>query len=1001
MGREERQSLLHEGAGAATMSAYVEITFDNSDHRFPTGKDETVIRRTIGLKKDEYSLDKKSSTRTEETERQRELEEYKRESAKAERQYVMQELEGSMAKRVQLEAIMTEKEKGKRTTKLHKELKETIKRQQENEKKIAAAEQKLLESENLERREKEVLELTEKKYQELQRKAGRLAQFNSVEERNTWIEEKLGHLEETRREFKGQAEILGREEVEIREKIKELQMDEKKQISANAARQDTLKRIQEEVQEQINNRNEVTDSRKDLWRREARLETETKELLQKKQEVERRLCGMVNRSLGQGLQELDQMVAELGLGDKVYGRLYELFEVDQDYQQACEAVAGGSLFHVVVEDDQVAAQLIQELQRRKAGRLTFMPLNVLRTKGSSQARYMQQTQDAIAMVDLVKYEQRVEPAMMQVFGRAVICPTLEVAAGYARSDRLIAVTLDGDRTDGSGVFSGGLNDSKRASRIEVATQLKHLGSEYTDANTKLQHVKSQAEQNTAEIAKINARIQELGKQHTETLEAQTAANLELERLRHEVETCKQQLKTSGQTRNELEINVKTLDIEIDGLGQEMAAKFANKLTQQELAEMTRLAGETDEQRAKVYAATSVREDIQSAKQKLQHENSAFLQRKIESIQQELQVASLGSGSMSHNEISLQLFANHAQDLARASASEESNKQRIAVLDRELADLDMIIDTAQREADQANMILDQLNTKQLQPLMAQSNELVGKKLMLAQKLDRCLSDIRALGVLPDEVFEDQYALEKTGGTTKKSSGSALVKRLVQINSQLRGLGHVNKKAVDQYNNFSRQKQDLVSRRAELDASLDSINKLIHSLDARKEQSIEATYNLVAKNFAQVFETLVPNGKGTLAMVRDDTAARGRRAQYTGVSVNVSFTSKTAESLVTIQQLSGGQKSLVSLALIFAIQRADPAPFYLFDEIDANLDAVYRTAVASLMFDQSRSCQFITTTFRSELLAYADNFYGVVFRNKLSSIASIPKQDAIDFVEHQNV
>lgn len=100
---------------------------------------------------------------------------------------------------------------------------------------------------------------------------------------------------------------------------------------------------------------------------------------------------------------------------------------------------------------------------------------------------------------------------------------------------------------------------------------------------------------------------------------------------------------------------------------------------------------------------------------------------------------------------------------------------------------------------------------------------------------------------------------------------------------------------------------------------------------------------------------------------------------------------------MQQLSGGQKSLVALALIFAIQKCDPAPFYLFDEIDQALDAQHRKAVSDMIVELAGHAQFITTTFRPELLESADKFYGVKFRNKVSHIDVITAEQAKDFVE----
>ncbi len=135
----------------------------------------------------------------------------------------------------------------------------------------------------------------------------------------------------------------------------------------------------------------------------------------------------------------------------------------------------------------------------------------------------------------------------------------------------------------------------------------------------------------------------------------------------------------------------------------------------------------------------------------------------------------------------------------------------------------------------------------------------------------------------------------------------------------------------------------------------------------------------------------------AMMRKVLEVPDRWKNYTGVSIKVSFNSKHDEGL-RIQQLSGGQKSLVALATVFAIQKCDPAPFYLFDEIDANLDALYRTAVANMIKELAETAQFITTTFRPEMVTVAKKHYGVLFdANKVSSIRSISRDEAHEFVE----
>ena len=158
--------------------------------------------------------------------------------------------------------------------------------------------------------------------------------------------------------------------------------------------------------------------------------------------------------------------------------------------------------------------------------------------------------------------------------------------------------------------------------------------------------------------------------------------------------------------------------------------------------------------------------------------------------------------------------------------------------------------------------------------------------------------------------------------------------------------------------------------------------------------------------------MPGGSGKLVMqtsVLSETAAAGataatRVAQYSGVKVQVSFTG--GGKTLTMEELSGGQKTMAALCLIFAIQRCDPAPFYIFDEVDANLDATHRASLAHMIAKQSADVdengderpptQFITTTFRPELIHAGDQFYGVSHRGKASTVKTISKEEALRII-----
>ncbi|KAL8876246.1 MAG: hypothetical protein Q9192_008897 [Flavoplaca navasiana] len=288
--------------------------------------------------------------------------------------------------------------------------------------------------------------------------------------------------------------------------------------------------------------------------------------------------------------------------------------------------------------------------------------------------------------------------------------------------------------------------------------------------------------------------------------------------------------------------------------------------------------------------------------------------------------------------------------------------------------------------------------------------IRKRRILNQQKEEVAHRIRDLGILPSGAFE-KY---------KSTKSDAVVKKLHKVNEALKKYGHVNKKAFEQYNNFTTQRDTLTKRRGELESSQESIEELIAVLDQRKDEAIERTFKQVSREFAKVFEKLVPAGRGRLVIQRkidardqEDGASsedEGRKESvenYTGVGISVSFNSKHDDQQ-RIQQLSGGQKSLCALALVFAIQQCDPAPFYLFDEIDANLDAQYRTAVANHLRDISSSstqqdgeddggAQFICTTFRPEMLRVAQKCYGVRYAKKSSNVVVVTREEALEFVE----
>lgn len=284
-------------------------------------------------------------------------------------------------------------------------------------------------------------------------------------------------------------------------------------------------------------------------------------------------------------------------------------------------------------------------------------------------------------------------------------------------------------------------------------------------------------------------------------------------------------------------------------------------------------------------------------------------------------------------------------------------------------------------------------------------------MTISKRDMYARKIQELGSLPKK-----SELDKVSG----KSIQELMRILEGINKELKKYSHVNKKAFDQYVNFNEQREQLLKRKEELDLGAEKVKELIESLDRQKDEAINRTFRGVRKHFKEVFKEIVPDGAGELTMRTemdeedgdtDDEASAGDGQNfkaidkanpdislYRGIGIKVRF-SAVGENYI-MSQLSGGQKALVALALIFAIQRCDPAPFYLFDELDQALDSSYRASVADLIKrqanDENNPAQFIVSTFRPELVAAANAWFGISHQNKVSNLHSLSRSDSLHFI-----
>ncbi|CAG8152314.1 unnamed protein product [Penicillium salamii] len=1142
LGREERQALLHEGSGSAVMSAYVEIIFDNSDDRFPTGKPELVLRRTIGIKKDEYTLDRKNATkndvmnllesagfsrsnpyyivpqgrvtaltnmkdserlvllkevagtqvyearRTESlkimnetnskrakidelldyiNERLAELEEEKdelrsyQEKDKERRclEYTIYSLEQQEIGKVlseieerrqngvedadnnreqenelqnaidQIDAEITECRQQIEFLKVDKaqledERREASKTLAQNElqaKSLSdnqAAAQALKSrydadltsvQEAIQKRESEHQEIlprfkalkdqedgvksqltdAETSRQRLYAKQGRNSRFKNKSERDKYLNMEVRESHNSIKSVQGVVSQTEEDIQELESTITALEPEMERLREQIDGRGDTMHSVDQKVQDAKDERDRLMDQRKELWREEAKLDSVISNASQEADRAERSLSSMMDHNTSRGTAAVRRIKRQHNL-EGVYGTLAELFDVNERYRTAVEVTAGQSLFHYVVDTDETATTVLEILQKEKAGRVTFMPLNRLRSRPLDMPR----ASDTIPMIEKLQYDPAYERAFQHVFGKTIICPNLQVASQYARSHGVNAITPEGDRSDKRGALTGGYHDS-RSSRLDAVKNVGKWRDECETKRSRGTEIRKELEQLDQMITKAVGDLQKLEQQRHQVQNSSGPLRQELRGKRDLVQNKKDTLDAKRRALRNLESSLAALNDQVNASQAELSTPFQKALTGEEEERLETLGATIKELRQQYQELSGERSELEARKSVLEVELRENLNPRLDQLlNRDVDIADEEAhGNLKETQREVKRLGKALEKLTerlqQVDTSIEEGSARIVELQQRNAE-------TRREVEELRRSIDKHRRR-----MEKSTQ---KKAALTKQGAECAANIRSLGVLPDEAFT-KY---------QNTDSNTVVKKLHKTNEALKKYSHVNKKAFEQYNSFTKQRETLTTRRSELDASQKSIDDLISVLDQRKDEAIERTFKQVSREFHNVFEKLVPAGRGRLIIQRktdraarpgeevdsDDEDARQSVENYVGVGISVSFNSKHDDQQ-RIQQLSGGQKSLCALALVFAIQACDPAPFYLFDEIDANLDAQYRTAVAQMLksISDSTNGQFICTTFRPEMLHVAEKCYGVSFRQKASTIDVVSREEALKFVEEQ--
>merc|ERR1719505_298199 len=510
------------------------------------------------------------------------------------------------------------------------------------------------------------------------------------------------------------------------------------------------------------------------------------------------------------------------------------------------------------------------------------------------------------MIQKVKFDEQFLPAMKLCFGKTLICRNADFASQFSKSHDLDCVLLEGDQFSRKGTLTGGHYEA-RASRLslqksiwDMNAKLSEQEAEKVDLRNQLQELDSSITQVVSELEKIESVQMQL----KETYERQKQDVKNLQKSRSSAESCLGP-KESALAKSETELE--GLKNSQKSLQEELGTELLSQLSEEDQQEVESLNDEMLELREKVKLVMKERTELETKKQKIEDMLNRNLYKRREALKQSLEEVNMED---KNEQLELKKV-----DLEDCSKNLEKSTERITELDKDMKGRKADVKKLQNSLEKWKTIEREKQTA-IEEDAKNMEKIANKKSLLVKKKEECMKKIRELGSLPADAF-DKY---------QKTPVKQLWKKLNQVNEELKKYSHVNKKALDQFVSFSEQKEKLIKRKEELDAGHESIRDLMDVLEQRKHEAILFTFKQVSTNFAEIFKKLVPNGRASLKMKKETTeqteeeqgsssqgqsesgsSQRSQKVydQYSGVTITVSFSGKSAETL-EMNQLSGGQK-----------------------------------------------------------------------------------------------
>ena len=724
------------------------------------------------------------------------------------------------------------------------------------------------------------------------------------------------------------------------EKLKQLEAEQKEEVAQLKAKQARFKKVMMDLNKELAHNTTLAASLGNLRKRYQSMTEEQAKVRT------RMLMSQEQSAANKAAQYITTQKNIAG----VYGLLSQLGTVKNEYALALEIAAGPRINSVVVRDDTTATKCIAELKEKRMGIATFLPLNKIKGKVLAEK---EGTGIHGSAIKLVSFDSKYKNAFAYVFGATLIVDNINVARRIGVGTQRM-VTLDGDVIELSGAMQGGYRKRKAGSFQEQNTAKRY----------------DELEQ---QMSELSAELSTLEKSKSENEETITTFRAERAELEGEVIKIEKSLHLTKEESAE-QTEEKSIKIQLDNTEQRLE-KIEQKLAteQHSLAEVKTKRSQIREKLATLRNPTALaelnafeakRRELDEHIGKIRNENDALLVQEKQIQQPELK---------------------RIQEVLKQLAREEQK------IHQEREQLKKRIPQKTKELEQAELRSSKFKTKYRQ-LFEKRAELAKEIQTVEEKIIRNEEGINLIEVKMNDMLLKKGELTSDVATLKEElqqyTDIPLLKNKTEeeLKEDIRryersaiGMGDVNMKALQVYDEVEKQYNALVEKKQKLEREKEDVMMLMGEIEGKKKELFMNTFEAINERFKKIFSTLSSKGDAYLLLENEKNPFEG------GLRVNVRI---TGNKFLDIRSLSGGEKVMTALSFIFAIQEYEPASFYILDEVDAALDKKNSEKLAGLIKSYAAKAQYIVISHNDNVIASAQQLYGVSMdENGISNVVSV--------------